>query len=74
MVLIKYKNRKIYSQELKRYVNLSELIDQVKKGVDFSVQSYENGEDVTNEVLKQCLLNVNVNTHNLLDMIQKGSN
>lgn len=49
MKLIKYNNRKIYSRELRRYVNHDELINYLRDGNDFEVEN-KDGQDVTDMV------------------------
>jgi polyhydroxyalkanoate synthesis regulator protein len=71
-VLIKYKNRKIYSPDIKRYVNLDEITSMIKQGEKISIRAYETNWEVTNEVLKQCLVNLNVNQNDLINLINKG--
>jgi polyhydroxyalkanoate synthesis regulator protein len=71
-VLIKYKNRKIYSPDIKRYVNLDEITSMIKQGEKISIRAYETNGEVTNEVLKQCLVNLNVNQNDLINLINKG--
>lgn len=66
----KYNNRKLYSLERKEYVNLSYIIDLVKTNNNFKVISHSNSSDLTNEVLKEALLKVNVPTLNLKQLIK----
>ncbi len=71
-VLIKYKNRKIYSPDIKRYVNLDEITSMIKQGEKITIRAHETNGEVTNEVLKQCLVNLNVNQNDLINLINKG--
>ena len=54
--LTKYKNRKIYSTEIKRYVNLDEIYDMVKSGETVRVLTHKGADDVTSEVLKEAIM------------------
>ena len=69
MIIKKYKNRKMYSKVLKRYVNLEEIREIIEKGQNITVENHV-GKDVTNEVLKQVLIKTEINTETLNDIIR----
>jgi polyhydroxyalkanoate synthesis regulator protein len=56
--LIKYANRKIYSKDHSKYVNLDYLEDLVNIGAAFEVRSKEDNTDITQKTLTQVLKNV----------------
>ena len=67
--LTKYNNRKLYSSEFKRYVNLTEIIGFIRDGGVITVNT-KDGKSVTNEILKQAMLKVDVSNERLVDLIR----
>jgi len=67
--IVKYSNRKLYNLNESRYTTLQELIDFAKKGQPFVVIRHDDNEDITDDTLKQCLLNLNINRNTLLDLV-----
>ena len=59
ITLTKYNNRKIYSSELSKYVNLDEILNTVKSGISIRIVEKDTGTDVTNEVLTMALVRYN---------------
>jgi len=51
----RYPNRKLYDTETSRYVNLEDLAQMLREGMDFEVLDHKSGEDVTGMVLAQIL-------------------
>lgn len=70
--LVKYNNRKIYSPDVKRYVNLDEIVELVQAGQKVTIRTHETNAEVTEDVLKQCLVHVKLNTNDLVNLINKG--
>lgn len=68
--LTKYNNRKLYSSEFKRYVNLTEVIEFIRDGGAVTVET-KDGKQVTNEILKQAMLKVDVRNEDLVGLIRK---
>ncbi|MFZ4411481.1 MAG: polyhydroxyalkanoate synthesis regulator DNA-binding domain-containing protein [Bacteroidales bacterium] len=56
--IVRYNNRKLYSRDMSRYVNCSELKEFIDAGYNLKVISNVNGLDVTRqavgEIIKQC--------------------
>ncbi len=52
----KYPNRRLYHQGERRYVNLDDVERMVREDVDFRVVDAQSGEDLTNRVLAQVVL------------------
>lgn len=52
---IRYKNRKIYSKELSQYVNLNDLVDDIRGGYTVTVIDNVTKNDVTDAVLTQAV-------------------
>jgi len=52
----KYANRKLYSTQDSKYVNLTQLYNEVKGGVTVIVTENKTGRDVTLETLKQAVM------------------
>ena len=72
MELIKYKNRKLYSTELSRYVTLKDIMQEVFQGTEVTVRAHETNEDVTIDVLKQCVVSLQLTKPELLTFIKEG--
>lgn len=53
----RYKNRKFYDVELSHYVNLSDIEETIKNGIDVRVIDVENGKDITTKTLLQVIAN-----------------
>ncbi len=54
----KYGNRRLYDTEASSYINLQELADLIRSGVDIRVVSVTDGSELTRSVLLQVLLEV----------------
>jgi polyhydroxyalkanoate synthesis repressor PhaR len=55
-IIKRYPNRKLYDTEAKRYVTLDQLTDQIRQGADVHVYDHESGEELTNTILTQIIL------------------
>lgn len=72
-VILKYKNRKLYSKGLSKYVSLSYLRNLVLNNVSFIVVDYETHQDITVETLVTILSVSSTNmTENDLRELIKG--
>ncbi|MEM9067338.1 MAG: polyhydroxyalkanoate synthesis regulator DNA-binding domain-containing protein [Myxococcota bacterium] len=57
MVIVKkYSNRRLYDTDLSRYVTLEELAGRIREGDDVRVVDAKSGEDLTQPVLAQIIL------------------
>src|SRR5262245_56081877 len=57
MALIKrYPNRKLYDTAAKRYITLDQITELIRQGEDIQVVDHESGEELTNTVLTQIIL------------------
>lgn len=72
ITLVKYNNRKIYSPDVRRYVNLDEIVELVKAGQRVTIRAHETNAEVTEDVLKQCLVHLKIPTNDLVNLINKG--
>ena len=70
--IVKYKNRKMYSKKLSKYVNLKHIIGLVKSNNNFEVLDYNTNKNVTNLVLSEAIIKLNLDTSELLTIIKKG--
>lgn len=52
----RYANRKLYEPALRRHVTLNDVAEMVARGDDVQVEERGSGEDVTNTILAQVLL------------------
>jgi len=55
-VIKKYENRRLYDTSASRYVNLDEIGQMVRQGVDVQVVDAATGEDITRLVLTQIIM------------------
>lgn len=69
--LVKYNNRKIYNSNISQYVDLNYIIDLVKLNQRFRVIEHNTKKDITNNVLKKCLIKLNLSNDILLDLIKR---
>src|SRR5262245_26407093 len=57
MALIKrYPNRKLYDTAARRYITLEQITELIRQGEDIQVIDHESGEELTNTVLTQIIL------------------
>lgn len=56
VLIKKYSNRRLYDMELKRYITLEELRDRIRDGAEVQVVDSKTGEDLTQVVLIQLIL------------------
>lgn len=70
--IVKYKNRKMYSKKLSKYVNLDYIIDLVRNNNNLEILDYNTNKNITNLVLSEAIIKLNLNTSELLTIIKKG--
>jgi polyhydroxyalkanoate synthesis repressor PhaR len=56
IVIKKYENRRLYDTSASRYVNLDDLAEMVRDGVDLQVVDAKTGEDLTRVTLTQIIM------------------
>jgi polyhydroxyalkanoate synthesis repressor PhaR len=56
VVIKKYENRRLYDTAASRYVNLEDVAQMVRDGVDVQVVDASSGEDLTRVVLTQIIM------------------
>lgn len=66
----KYKNRKIYSLSAKSYVNVTDIITQIRLGNEVSVVDYE-GQDITNYTILIALSTDAAKENKLIEKIKE---
>lgn len=54
----KYKNRRLYDTQTSQYIKMEQLQHYIIDGIEFKVEDSETGEDITNTVLLQLLVEV----------------
>jgi len=75
----RYKNRKLYDTEERRYISHHEIADLIRENMDVKVVDKATGEDITNYILTQIVLEQSkagqglFPTESLADMIRWGS-
>lgn len=65
-----YKNRKLYSHDASRYVNLRECKDLIDAGHTVRFVAHKTGEDVTEHCLKEMLCKYEVSKQLLINVIR----
>ena len=72
-IIKKYTNRKLYSTKLKKYVNISYVVDLVKlENFKFKVISNDTNEDITKDTLLQAVLITNPTRTSLESFIRSN--
>lgn len=71
-IITKYKNRKLYSKELSKYVNLNYLLDLVNTNISFLVLEHNTNKDVTNNTLSEAILKLNPKREDLIELIKRS--
>jgi polyhydroxyalkanoate synthesis regulator protein len=66
-----YKNRKLYSTDAGRYVNLSECKALIDAGHTVKFIEHGSDKDVTEKCLKEMIKLINVGEANLIDLIKR---
>ena len=66
-----YKNRKLYSQDASRYVNLAECKDLIDQGYAVKFIAHKSGQDVTEQCLKEMLCKFSISPELLVKLIRK---
>lgn len=56
IIVKKYANRRLYDTGRSSYVTLDDLCDMIKEGQEFVVQDAKSGEDLTQQVLTQIIV------------------
>lgn len=72
ITLIKYENRKIYSKDVNRHVNLDEILEAVKDGEVLRIIEHRTDRDVTSEVLNQAIVRYSpLSVHQIYAILNK---
>lgn len=71
-VITYYKNRKLYSQNASRYVNLKECKELIDAGYNLQFVQHKTGEDVTEHCLKEMLCKYSVSQELLVRLIKRS--
>jgi polyhydroxyalkanoate synthesis regulator protein len=69
-VIKKYPNRKLYSLKANGYVTLNYINDLVRSEASFSILEHKTLKDVTNDVLKQSILLLDLDAKTLRSLIK----
>jgi polyhydroxyalkanoate synthesis regulator protein len=66
-----YKNRKLYSHDASRYVNLRECKDLIDAGHSIKFLEHNTGRDVTEHCLKEMLCKFSISSESLIKLLKK---
>jgi polyhydroxyalkanoate synthesis regulator protein len=72
-VITYYKNRKLYSNDASRYVNLTECKELIEAGYSVQFIAHKTGEDVTEQCLKEMICKIPVSQSTLLKLLKRGA-
>lgn len=67
--IVKYSNRKLYDLNNSQYCTLTDIIDDIKRGQPIQVVRHDDQKDITVEVLKNCLVQLNLSKNSLINII-----
>ena len=73
-IITYYKNRKLYSRDASRYVNLKECKDLIDAGHNVQFIAHKTGQDVTEHCLKEMLCKFSVSQDVLIRLIKRSRN
>jgi polyhydroxyalkanoate synthesis repressor PhaR len=66
IVIKKYSNRRLYNTSTSTYINISDLIDLIKKDMHFQIIESNTNQDITRLVLTQLIFDLESKGYNLL--------
>lgn len=69
-IIKKYDNRKLYSTKLNKYIVLSDVIELVKSNAEFKVYKDKTQEDITKQVLKSAIQNIDLDLETLKSIVK----
>jgi polyhydroxyalkanoate synthesis regulator protein len=72
-VITYYKNRKLYSQDASRYVNLKECKELIDAGYNVKFVAHKTGEDVTEHCLKEMLCKFSISQDILIKLVRRSN-
>jgi polyhydroxyalkanoate synthesis regulator protein len=72
-VITYYKNRKLYSQDASRYVNLKECKELIDAGYNVKFLAHKTGEDVTEHCLKEMLCKFSISQDILIKLVRRSN-
>ena len=55
ILIKKYSNRRLYNSSKSKYINFRELFELIKNNIDFKIEDYKTGKDLTQEILLQTI-------------------
>ena len=56
ILIKKYSNRRLYNSSKSKYINFRELFELMKNNIDFKIEDHKTGEDLTQEILLQTII------------------
>lgn len=69
--LVKYDNRKLYSHDIKKYVNLKDVAELLESDWTVHVYKHSTGEDVTNQAIGEIIKKGYSKSEKLLELLRK---
>ena len=69
--LVKYDNRKLYSPDIRKYVNLHDVVDLLENDFEVEVHMHSTGANVTNQALGEIIKKGYSKSSKILELLQK---
>lgn len=69
--LVKYDNRKLYSHDIKKYVNLRDVAELLEEDFDVVVHMHSTGVDVTNQALGEIIKKGFSKSEKIIELLKK---
>ena len=66
IIIKKYPNRRLYNTQISSYIALSDLLEMVRKAIEFKVLDSKTKEDITNTILIQIIFDQEQKNYSLL--------
>lgn len=66
VIIKKYPNRRLYNTQISSYISTNDLLELIKKNVDFKVIECKTNEDITKSILIQLILEQETKSYHLI--------
>lgn len=66
VIIKKYPNRRLYNTQISSYISTSDLLELIKKNIDFQVIECKTNEDITKSILIQLILEQETKSYHLI--------
>ncbi len=70
MKIVKYKNRKLYNVETKKYVNLEKIAQAIALGTPVTVTDHKTKQDITHSIFARIVYNMELENKTSLNTLK----